>query len=456
MSSIDGALGLYEKDKYSASSQATRSSIEKTWLEYHEKATRMNPAIAGQPAFPMSATSFASIAALMKVDNFRSFGNYASWAKAQHISKGFDWTQQLELEQKCALRSVNRGLGVARQSASFDLDNIAAVRCDAPVKHAGQPVFPADLAVLGSLWVLREIEAAWAAVNDINVDYDNKSISWHLPVSKTDPRAKACTRSWGCLCSAGPETSCPFHRMVAYLRRLATFFDCDMTELLADYPLFPDYKGKVITKKGAVQGIVDVLSNAGVETVQRGGTQRFGGHTMRVTGSRYWTGRGLEVFKVQIFARWGSSVILRYVSDVPIANLTGDLNRTPASCAVGLHSPPTQPVPALLEKFIEDALQQVEALKAEVERLSLSIEPSYVQNTSTHAWHRVLRGGSQYPPALWKTCCGWHFAILPHRLSATRPATGTAVCKNQCFPKTATTTNVPMGSLSSSDSGSSD
>jgi len=445
------ALHDYELDKHAASTRATRASLERTWLEYHEKAVRANPALGNVSTFPMTASSLATIAALMKIDNFRAFGNYVSWAKAKHISCGHDWTQQLDLEHKQALRSVNRGLGTARQSASFDIDLIGGLPREDVVRLKGQPIYPADLCVLGSLWVLREIEAAWATVGDIRLDMINKTFTWHLPVSKTDVRAKACTRSWGCTCSLNAATVCPFHRMVDYFGVLAKFLKLDINDLDKASPLFPDFKGKVITKPGAVQGMISVLSSAGIETRTCGGKNRFGGHSMRVTGSRFWISRGLEVYKVQIFARWGSSVILRYVSDIPIANLTKDLNRASASCSVVAHVPPTQPAPALLNKHIIDALEQIEALKAEVARLVQSEKPSFVQNTASHAWHKVLRGGSRYPPMYWKTCCGWPFGFLPHLVAPACPDSEHTVC-NRCFPRVVRSST----RSSSSDEGSSD
>eukprot|EP00969_Alexandrium_andersonii_P323850 14309189-Alexandrium_andersonii.AAC.1 len=52
------------------------------------------------------------------------------------------------------------------------------------------------MAPLATLWVLREVEAAWAAVADVALDTLSCKAHWRLPVSKTDPRALARTRTW--------------------------------------------------------------------------------------------------------------------------------------------------------------------------------------------------------------------------------------------------------------------
>ena len=64
-----------------------------------------------------------------------------------------------------------------------------------------------------------------------------------------------------------------------------------------------------------------------VVTADCTGCRLFGGHSMRVAGSKFWVCHGLEVYKLQIFARWGSATVLRYVADAPTANLTGDCLR---------------------------------------------------------------------------------------------------------------------------------
>ena len=108
------ALQNYEEDKYASSARASRQSVERTWLEYHVKAHAFDPVNVGADPFPITVASLKRIAALMELDGFRSFGNYASWAKATHIQRGFDWTQQLAMEITQAGRSVNRGIGPCR------------------------------------------------------------------------------------------------------------------------------------------------------------------------------------------------------------------------------------------------------------------------------------------------------------------------------------------------------
>eukprot|EP00969_Alexandrium_andersonii_P128287 5668920-Alexandrium_andersonii.AAC.1 len=53
------------------------------------------------------------------------------------------------------------------------------------------------MAPLATLWVLREVEAAWAAAADVTLDTVSREAHWRLPVSKTDPRVLARMRTRG-------------------------------------------------------------------------------------------------------------------------------------------------------------------------------------------------------------------------------------------------------------------
>jgi len=418
------AVEVYEQDKFSRSSAAARLAFERTWREYHMKATTKTPGLECVAMFPLDPAVVKVIAALMKLDGFRSFPNYLSWAKTEHIKLGHGWSLQLELEAKQGARSVARGLGQARQMAAFDVATVAAAPQDVPIIATGCPVFPADMAVLGAYWVLREIEIAWATRSDVIISDKDSTVSWYLPVSKTDPRAKACYRNWGCLCTRLPVSQCPFHRMKNYLNKMDDFLKLPAGDDPAVRPLFPDSKGKVAKKEGVIKGLEGVLATVGVRVRDVQGRRRFGGHSMRISGSRFWATQGLEVYKIQIFARWGSATVLRYVADTPIANLTGEM----ASSSGSSIACPDRSIASLLSQHIRYAEEQLETLRAEIARLDRAIAPSYVQNVDTKAWHHVLTGGLSVPVTSWRTICGWPYGKARYSLSPDAPAAGARFC----------------------------
>ena len=69
---------------------------------------------------------------------------------------------------------------------------------------------PMHLALLSTLFLLREVESGTANVSAWTFDHSDKEISWNLPGSKTDPLALGTTRTWGCLCEL-KDFACPYH-----------------------------------------------------------------------------------------------------------------------------------------------------------------------------------------------------------------------------------------------------
>ena len=441
---IDEAKRYYEDDKYAASARAARDSLARTWLEYHAKAHQLDPGVVGVHAFPMTVQSLKSIACLMKLDGYRSFGNYSSWAKGHHIELGHDWIQQLAHELTQAGRSLSRGLGPSRQSAAFDLERLALSPGVASLK-LGSPIFPKQAILLGSLWVLREIELAWAKWGDIRIDSVSKVVHWTLTASKTDPAAKSCTRKWGCLCTEVGSHLCPYHVMYEYRDCLARRLKLIADDSTDSSPVFPDFEGNVILKAGMVCAIEDTLFNCGEAPRDPSGRRRFGGHSCRVAGSRFWAGHGMEIYKLQIFARWGSDVILRYVADSPLSQvgLQSSSSSSSSSSANKRHIAELSTKVAKLAAFVEDAIAEVQALKADIARRTEESCLEFVQHCTTKCWHEILIGDLDTPPALWKTRCGWRFSHQPHNRSARVSCEGSKC--DRCFGRQS-----PVSSSSSS------
>ena len=437
ISNIEDARRHYENDKYAASSLGSRNAVVRTWHAYHEKAHRLDPITVGAAAFPMTVASLKSIAALMKLDGYRSFSNYASWAKGHHIEEGHDWTQQLAHELTQAGRSLGRGLGPPRQSATFDLERLALTP-EVVSRKPGSPLFPKQALLLGSLWVLREIELAWTKWGDIVIDSDSSVIHWTLTASKTDPAAKSCTRKWGCLCAELGIRVCPYHVMQEYRNNFLEYFGLAAGSLDDILPVFPDFEGNVILKTGVVDALEKTLITIGEAPRDAAGRRRFGGHSCRVAGSRFWASHGMEVHKLQIFARWGSDVILRYVADSPLhqVKLTTPSSSVASSSAGSREDPEHNLLElnvklAKLTAFVEDAVAEVQALKDDIARRAEESRRDFVQNTTTKCWHEVLLGDVDVPPALWKTRCGWRFARLEHERCSRVPSAGNKC--DRCF-----------------------
>ena len=144
------------------------------------------------PPFPLTPKGVERVAALFKAGGYLSFDNHMLRAKAEHViaeeAKG-EWSRALDRACKECMRSVGRGAGAARQSSPLDVLVLATLGlgCD-PVVETG-PLAPVDCVIAGTLFLLREIELLAARRSHVTIAEDQRSVTWLLPTSKTDPRA---------------------------------------------------------------------------------------------------------------------------------------------------------------------------------------------------------------------------------------------------------------------------
>jgi hypothetical protein len=87
-----------------------------------------------------------------------------------------------------------------------------------------------------------------------------------------------------------------------------------------DWPLFPDSKGNYISKEttaAAVRRVANVLGESACDD-----TEDIAEHAMRVSGAQLLARSGVELYIIQLYGRWGSSVIERYVQEAPLSRST--------------------------------------------------------------------------------------------------------------------------------------
>ena len=204
-------------DRVAPSGIGSSASLLKTWTSFHTLAFADAGVLV--PLLPITAVILQYVGALFKSGGYRSFANYLSAAKAMHIEAGYEWTQLLAHTATWVTRSVLRGIGPSRQSCSFHFVKLCGLaRLAAPLVTSA-PQQPQHLAILATLFLLREVEASVAKITAWTLDLDASEITWNLPSSKSDPKALGVKRTWGCLCDL-PGFACPCHIALAHLEWL--------------------------------------------------------------------------------------------------------------------------------------------------------------------------------------------------------------------------------------------
>ena len=203
----------FREREFAATSAGPRASNLRTWITLHQGF--FGPDI---PPFPLTPDKIKSVGALLCRGGYRSSENFFSRVKDRHLELGHDWNPLLAHAQTGANRAARRGRGPSHQCAELPIEEafvIASGSEFADHMYAGDaPGAPANFQnylVVASFFLLREIEASLMVARSVTFDTKKRVVTIFLPVSKTDPTALSCTRSWGCTCADVMVGLCPYH-----------------------------------------------------------------------------------------------------------------------------------------------------------------------------------------------------------------------------------------------------
>ncbi|CAE7838251.1 unnamed protein product [Symbiodinium sp. CCMP2592] len=365
---------------------------------------------AGLEPYPLTPDGMYIVMGGLKEAGYRSAMQYLDLAKQEHVQKGHPWTDQLALAYRVCSRSCKRGLGPAKQAAALPLDKLAGLdqsRCQVP----SGPARPVTSTIVASWWLLRELEASRAKVRHITLDFGAKVAAWLLPSSKTDVAALGATRKHSCSCAVLHPDLCPFHTLASLVQGKQP-----------EDPVFVDLDGCPPSKHGWADTFQRIAALLGLPLCHHNGARAFTGHTARATGAQFLAFKGIEIWRIQIFGRWGSEVILRYVRDAPLAQLNelaieaGD-RETLAKIRSDLDRLMREVRPSLA---IPDSSWHFEcqvrgAPASGPAAIHTSTAKALVLNTARGGkLHKCLSDFSSpqvaLNPSSWRTCCLWPFA----------------------------------------------
>ena len=398
------------RDKDAKSCIAPGNSHLKLWAHFHGIVYPTQP----PPVWPITVESLQRVASLFKGGGYRSYENYRDAAKRRHIELGHYWTQQLDHTNKWVTRSVLRGIGPARQSCPFHFKRLVNLPRNMQPLVPDGPQCPIHMALLGCLFLLREIEASTAYLSAISFNTQDLEVSWQLPSSKTDHLALGTVRTLPCLCDL-TDFACPYHVALEVKQWHAAQPGYSVDR---EVPLFPTRSGLHPAKARVVDTFEVIGTMTGLPLRSPAGMRLFGGHTTRVTGSREYAARGMEVNKVRILARHSGDMILRYVQDTPLRKLRGDLGLTGSRPGLSTALPFGPAATGQSTARMRERLRKLEAelvrMQAEIQRQACEVvgiatgfartdQRVFIQNTTTKAIHYAIANNSR------STVCGWAF-----------------------------------------------
>jgi hypothetical protein len=202
-----------DADTVTAGTFSAKASCVATWTKLHHR--WFGPELA---VLPLTEPKMRAVAAQMKAAGYRSYPNYVSAIKDVHLKASNEWSDALQRCHERCVASTQRGIGPPKQC--LELSPIAVARLQLgpePLVEDG-PICPAQWAVICAFHILRGAESACALAAALTVDSVGQRETLFLPVSKTDPQATGCHRSWGCICAdkLDEHAACPYHAAVQF------------------------------------------------------------------------------------------------------------------------------------------------------------------------------------------------------------------------------------------------
>lgn len=263
----------------------------------------------GLEAYPLTPLGLRVMGTMLKIGRYRSAALYFSAAKQEHISQGHPWSDQLDMGVKEAIRSCVRGLGPDKKCPAFDLAKVCELPDLEPCVRG--PRFPKETVILFSYFACREIEASLRTRADVQITPGKGCgvVSLWLPASKTDPKGNGVLRRHGCTCEAHPQR-CPVKAAQRIYDHGATMGSSETDPFLTTL-----VKGEAPTKLSMVETFRQVAKALEWKEAE---IKALTGHVLRATGAQYLARCGIEYYKIQLFCRWGSDTVLRYLRDAPL------------------------------------------------------------------------------------------------------------------------------------------
>ena len=431
----------------SSTSRGPTKSRQQLWEQLSTKAGFVDP-------FCLTPDHIYVVMGALKTAEYRSADQYLEAARALHIAAGHPWTDQLAQARRAAIRSCKRHLGHPKQAGGLPLSQLGDLPVLQQPVSPGGPVWPVRSTLLASWWLLREIEASKASRHHVEVDTSALKVTWRLPSSKTDQAALGAYRAHRCSCAFTAVNICPYHLMVAHLEALPP----------SQTVLFPCDHGTPATKAGWADTFQAIAQQLGLPILHPNGARKYTGHSARVTGARHLASSQTELWRVQLFGRWGSDVFVHYIQDAPLEQLDSLALESGVKLSIEqarrelqdlIRQIPDRPhsiIASSPQEMLEDC-----AVPMEIDPCPSSVPPAdhgVVNNSPGGKLH--LPYDQTGHPRSWKTRCGWRFGLAHAEFSwVPEPQFSTYRSSSRCSKCFPPSQYPPHSSESSSSSSSS-
>ena len=286
--------------------------------------------------FPITAWKLRALGASLKAGHYRSHASVVSQYKVDAEQRGQPVDGVLCRIIADINRSCRRGLGPPVRALALPFDCLDELPGGMQPWCEHGPVGSRNCMVVGSWWLLREIEASTLRACLVTLEAKEFPCAVLLvQASKSDTEALGVARAHSCICKAGcPCKDCPAHAVWDQLLLLRHLFPARHVGERPDdsLPLFPTAEGKVCSKSAMVATIVQAARHLGTPTRSPNGMLRLSGHSLRPTGAVGLSKLGLDLWTIQLLGRWGSDSVRTYVQEAAVSTAAAEAR----GCTLGI------------------------------------------------------------------------------------------------------------------------
>ena len=132
------------------------------------------------PLLPYTPEVIYALGSALKWRKHRTASDYIYLSRASAERQGAHISAAANRVLEDVIRSCKRGLGPSKHCEGLIFESLPDLPADLNVRVEGRPWHPRNILILGSWWVLREIEFASAEARSVTVNTKLRRITWTL------------------------------------------------------------------------------------------------------------------------------------------------------------------------------------------------------------------------------------------------------------------------------------
>lgn len=155
------------------------------------KMVELLKATCGDEYFPLQQETILGVSTALDEAKLQSGDQYIHEIKLMHIEAGFDWSAPLERQLFLCKKALKRHRGPEVRAKELQIADLSKEKWESKCTTKGGYTRPAWMYAMALSWMLRACEVTELRMSDVDVAFEERTVSLRIRKSKTDQAAKA-------------------------------------------------------------------------------------------------------------------------------------------------------------------------------------------------------------------------------------------------------------------------